>query len=89
MMNKGIDMSVPTYDVHAPKKATNLTVNADLLAQARAMKLNLSKELELCLIERLKQRHAEQWRAENQAAIDEYNARIEREGVFSDGLRIF
>ena len=30
-----------------------------------------------------------QWLDENREAIDAYNQRVEREGVFSDGLRSF
>jgi len=32
---------------------------------------------------------ARQWTEENRAAIYDYNMRIERRGVFSDGLRRF
>ncbi len=30
------------YDIHAPKKATNLSLNSDLLQKARDLKVNLS-----------------------------------------------
>jgi antitoxin CcdA len=30
-----------------------------------------------------------EWKADNQAAIEDFNRRIEAEGVFSDGLRRF
>jgi len=32
---------------------------------------------------------ARRWLAQNRAAIDAYNAHIERDGVFGDGLRSF
>lgn len=82
-------MGHPLYKMTAPKKATNLSINSDLLRQARAMNLNLSGELELRLVEILKQKLAEQWQQDNKEAIDDYNARVERDGVFSDGLRRF
>ena len=37
------------YDENAPKKATNLSLNSDLLAKSRALKINLSATLEQAL----------------------------------------
>ena len=78
-----------TYNTQAPKKATNLSINADLLRQARAMDINLSATLEQALLEALKKRLREQWLLENRAAIAAYNDHVEKHGVFSDGLRSF
>ena len=41
------------FDSEAPKKATNLSINSDLLSKARAMKINLSATLERALQEKL------------------------------------
>ncbi len=79
----------PDYNPQAPKKATNLSVNSDLLNKARAMDINLSATLEQALIEALKQRQREQWLVENRNAIAAYNDHVEKQGVFSDGLRAF
>lgn len=73
----------------APRKATNLTVRLDLLEQARDLNINLSQEFERHLAEVVRQRQAEQWRQANQAAIQAYNRHIERDGLWSDGLRSF
>ena len=48
-------MQITLFDTKAPKKATNLSINADLLQQAKHKNINLSKELELRLIELLLQ----------------------------------
>lgn len=77
------------FDPRAPKKATNLSINEDLLRRARALEINLSATLEHALAEVLKMKQREQWLAENQAAMAAYNEQVEREGVFSDGLRDF
>ena len=77
------------YNAEAPKKAANLSINSDLLSQARAMNVNLSATLEQALVETLRQKRQEQWLAENREAIDAYNSRVEEHGVFSDGLRSF
>lgn len=79
----------PLFDPEARKKPTNLTVNSDLLAKARKLGINLSASLEHALVEELRRRQAEQWRAENRAAIDAYNEDVGTRGAFSDGLRNF
>jgi antitoxin CcdA len=33
------------YDIAAPKKATNLSLNSDLLEKARGLKVNLSLKM--------------------------------------------
>lgn len=71
------------------KKPTNLSLQADLLAEAKALDLNLSAELNKALAEIVKRKRAERWLAENREAIDAYNRHIERDGVWSDGLRTF
>ena len=77
------------FDVHAPKKPTNLSINSDLLAKAREMNINLSATLENELARQLKIRQKEQWLKENAEAIQAYNDFVENEGVFSDGIRGF
>ncbi len=79
----------PAYDTQAPKKAANLSINADLLSKARELDINLSATLEQALVEALRARQREHWVAENQAAIEAYNEHVEKHGVFSDKLRSF
>jgi antitoxin CcdA len=71
------------------KRAVNLSVDAGLLAAARAEGINLSEALEATLAERVRTQRAEAWLRENREAIAEYNERIERDGVFGDKLRRF
>jgi antitoxin CcdA len=82
-------MSAFDYDRSAPRKATNLSVNSDLLRLARKLRLNLSRELEQRLEEIVAERRRAAWLRDNAEAIDAYNDHIERRGVFSDGLRRF
>jgi antitoxin CcdA len=79
----------PAYNAQAPKKATNLSINAHLLTKARALDINLSATLEQALTEVIKQRLREQWLAENKMAMAAYNDHVEQHGVFSDGARSF
>lgn len=78
-----------TFNSAAPKKSANLSINADLLQQAKKLNINLSQALEQHLAEIVRQAQRSQWLAENQNALDEYNRRIESRGPFSDGLRRF
>lgn len=82
-------MRSPTFNQAAPKKSANLSINADLLTQAKQLNINLSQTLEQRLVEIVRQAQAEQWLAENKNALEEYNRRIEAHGTFSDGLRRF
>lgn len=77
------------YDQHAPKKPTNLSVNSDLLKQARDLDINLSAALEQALTEQLKVKQAQLWLEQNKNAIAAYNKSVDEIGVFSDGLRNF
>jgi len=82
-------MQMNFYDKSASKKAANLSINRDLLQKAKNLHINLSQALEQRLIEMLLEEKRRQWMAENQKAIEDYNRRIEAEGVYSDGLRRF
>ncbi len=74
------------YDPSAPKRATNLSINSDLLAKARALDINLSQTLERELVRLVEaeerrrmqeeaDRTCEIWNrfhAEHGSAIDEF-----------------
>ena len=77
------------FDPGAPKKSTNLSINSDLLRQAKESHINLSQTLEVRLAELIREEKRRNWREENREAVDDYNRRIEAGGVFSDGLRHF
>jgi len=82
-------MQETLYNNNAPKKSTNLSINSDLLRQAKDYRINLSKALEQRLVEMLIEEKRREWKEENRDAIEAYNRRIEAGGVFSDGLRRF
>jgi antitoxin CcdA len=77
------------FDENAPKKATNLSINSDLLAKTRALKINLSATLEQALERQLAQAEAEKWTDENRAAIRAYNEFVDENGCFGDEFRAF
>ncbi len=77
------------YETQAPKRATNLSVNSDLLNKARALNINLSATLEESLIAIIKAKQQQAWLAQNQQAINGYNQQVDEQGTFSDTLRAF
>ena len=83
-MRTGEEMSVPVR-----KQATNLSIRADLLQRAKARHINLSQTLEERLEVILQEQDRQAWLEANREAIEEYNARIARDGVWSEGLRRF
>jgi antitoxin CcdA len=74
-------MSNLHFDTSAPKKATNLSINSDLLRQAKELNINLSKQVEGYLSELVRKAKEQQWLAENAEAIAAYNERVERDGL--------
>lgn len=62
------------------KKAVNLSIDAELLRDAKAAGTNLSSVLETALKEQFKQQRWQTWREENRAAIESSNAQLERDG---------
>ncbi len=77
------------YNSKAPKRATNLSINSDLLEKAKSYNINLSKSFESYLNELVKRKEEERWREENLQAITSFNERVTKQGVFSEGLRSF
>ena len=75
-----------TYNVTARKRPVNLTLNEDLVAQARSMTDNLSEVIESLLAEFLaveKQRRAAEAQAV-QATVETWNRFAEKHGSFAD-----
>jgi antitoxin CcdA len=79
----------PALNMHAPKKPTTLSVNSDLLAKAKELKINLSATLETALIKSVTAKQRELWKLENETAIEAYNQLVEEHGIFVDDFRSF
>lgn len=82
-------MGIAIYDVSAAKQATNLSINSDLLRQARELKLNVSRAAEERLVELIRAEKERQLREELEESFRIYNEHVEKYGLFSDGLRLF
>ena len=79
----------PLFDLEAPKKPTNLSLNSDLLIKCKAMNINLSATLEQALTEKLAKTKGDKWAEENKNAIRAYNEFVEDHGCFGDEYRKF
>ena len=66
------------------KRAVNLFVDADLLDEARRLRINVSETLERRLRGIVRAEQEKQWLAANRAALDAYNQRVSQYGLLSD-----
>lgn len=73
----------------APKKRTTVTVDGEILKAAKAAGLNLSATLEQALEQALLERRRRDWRADNDAAIEDYNMQIRGRGALRSDYRRF
>lgn len=78
----------PTND-KSLKKATNLTLNAEVLAEAKKLGINISKACDAFLESLVRQEKERLWKLENADFITSYNKTIEDEGLPLDGWRTF
>jgi antitoxin CcdA len=82
-------MPTPIRDSKAPRRRVNLTIDGELLQQARKLDLNLSQTLTERLGELVREERARRWQEENREAIEEFNRFVEQHGVVADRLRQF
>lgn len=75
--------------VKKPKRAVNLSIDAELLAEAKAAGTNLSAVLERALAAELEDVRLEKMRFEHREAIDAYNEFVAKHGLLSDEWRKF
>ncbi len=71
------------------RRATNLSLDAALLDEARALGVNLSRACEQGLAEHVAQARADAWLVENEAALSGSNAYAEVSGLPLASARLF
>jgi antitoxin CcdA len=69
------------------KRALNITIDEQLLAEARAFGFNLSQVLENALNEKVHDERLRRFREEHRAAFESYNRFIERHGLWGEEYR--
>jgi antitoxin CcdA len=67
----------------------NLTLDAVVAADARALGLNMSRLAEAAIAEAAKTERNRQWRAENQTALAAYADEVARDGLALSRFRTF
>jgi len=63
------------------RRATNVSLNEALLAEAKSLRINISKAAEAGLASAVAEQRALRWRESNQAALDSSNAYVEQHGL--------
>ena len=71
------------------RKAVNVGVDPDLLAEARRLRVPISATLDAALRARIAEARRAEWLEENADAIDAYNHRVAAKGTFGDAFRRF
>ena len=71
------------------KRATNLTLSADVLEAAKAMDINISQLCDAYLRDVVRREQERRWREEHAEFVNAYNATIEAEGLPLDEWRSF
>lgn len=71
------------------RRATNVSLDASSVDEARQLGINLSQACELGLKQAISEARSVIWREENKAAIEAYNESIDRNGIPLEDLRIF
>lgn len=77
------------HNPSSPKKSANLSVNSDLLSQAKKLGINISSLLETSLSQEVQRLKTQAWLQENKEAIQAYNEDIDSHGAFGDEIRAF
>ena len=71
------------------RKPTNLSMDASLLTEAKALKVNLSRAAEEGIRHAVATAKADQWKTENASALRSSNSYVEKHGLPLDEYRKF
>jgi antitoxin CcdA len=63
------------------RKAANLSINADVLADAKALDINVSRAAEIGIAEAVRAEKGRRWLEENREALESSNAWVEKHGL--------
>ena len=74
---------------NAAKKATNVSLAENLLAEAKELRINVSQAAEAGVAKAVAEKRAELWLKENWEAIESSNAYVEKHGLPLEKYRMF
>ncbi|WP_394692117.1 type II toxin-antitoxin system CcdA family antitoxin [Hyphobacterium sp.] len=73
-------MRIQSENLSVQRRRINLTISADVIAEAKALSLNTSQAAEAGIREAVRRAREADWRRKNHAAISAHNARIDKDG---------
>lgn len=79
--------SMNSHPTSQHKRATNLTLTADVLDAARELGINISQTVDDLLAREVRRRTVQKWAEDNAATLEAYNRRVAEHGLFNDDLR--
>ena len=65
----------------AQKRATNVSLPADLIDEARRLNINISQACEQGLEQQVRKSKAEEWLEQNRESLEEWNRWVEKNGL--------
>lgn len=71
------------------RSATNVSLDAEIVAEAKRLGINISRACESGLTQQIAQERGRIWREENAAAMDAANVWVEENGLPLDAYRRF
>lgn len=71
------------------KKATHVSLAETLIAETKALRINVSQAAEADLARVVAEMRSEHWLMENMAAIESSNAYVDKHGLPLDKFRMF
>ena len=71
------------------RRATNISLDSERLAEARELGINISQACERGLVETITEARAARWLEENREALESYNRYVEERGLPLERLRLF
>jgi antitoxin CcdA len=84
-----MNASLPKVGRRVGSRATNVSLNSDLLAEARTLGINISAAATSGLEQAVALRRAERWLEENRCALNSSNEWMEANGLPLADLRLF
>ncbi|HYE50837.1 MAG TPA: type II toxin-antitoxin system CcdA family antitoxin [Azospirillaceae bacterium] len=74
---------------HRPSGSASASLSPEIIRDAEAFGIDLSGLTPEAVEERVRTARRDRWRRENAGAFADYDAFVERHGVFGDGKRLF
>lgn len=63
------------------RKSANLSIDTDLIAEAKALQVNISRAAETGIADAVRKEKERRWKEENRDAIEEWNRYFEENGL--------